>query len=280
MGSTTTLGEALREAIQRLAGNSPSPRVDAEILFCHALRCSTVRLRLDTEQTVDTATRQRLEHLITRRMAGEPVAYLIGERGFWTLDLGVDQRALIPRPETELLVERAMHLLECPSARVADLGTGTGAIALALASERPGWQITAIERDPDTLALARRNGIRLQLGVDWREGDWLKPLAGERMDLIVSNPPYIAEDDIHLQQGDLRFEPRHALAAGPDGLDALRIIIRDGPRHLRASGWLLLEHGYDQQDAVQDLMRRQGFQDITTHKDLAGQPRVTEGRIE
>lgn len=280
MSAANTLGEALRDAIQRLAGSSPSPRVDAEILFCHVLQCSTVRLRLDTEQTVDTAARQRLEHLIRRRMAGEPVAYLIGERGFWTLDLGVDHRALIPRPETELLVERALHLLAHPSARVADLGTGTGAIALALASERPGWQITAIERDPDTLALARRNGIRLQLGVDWREGDWLKPLAGERMDLIVSNPPYIAEGDNHLEQGDLRFEPRHALAAGADGLDALRSIIRDAPRHLRASGWLLLEHGYDQQNAVQDLMRRQGFQDITTHKDLAGQPRVTEGRIE
>lgn len=279
MTSGNTLRQALHAAIQRLAGHTPSPRVDAEILFCHVLRCSTVRLRLDTEQPVDIATQQRLDHLIGRRLAGEPVAYLIGERGFWTLDLGVDARALIPRPETELLVERTLHILPRASARVADLGTGTGAIALALASERPGWKITAIERDPDTLALARRNGIRLQLGVDWRQGDWLQPLAGERMDLIVANPPYIAEGDSHLDQGDLRFEPRHALASGADGLDALRIIIRDAPRHLRRNGWLLLEHGYDQQAPVQELMRRQGFQDISTHKDLGGQPRVTEGKI-
>ncbi|WP_282571381.1 peptide chain release factor N(5)-glutamine methyltransferase [Methylonatrum kenyense] len=269
----------MHAAIRRLAGKSPSPRVDAEMLFCHVLHCSTVRLRLDSEQPLDRATWQRIDHLVARRLAGEPVAYLIGERGFWTLDLSVDPRALIPRPETELLVDRALHRVPRPSARVADLGTGTGAIALALASERPGWQITGIERDPDTLALARRNSIRLQFSVDWREGDWLKPLAGERMDLIVSNPPYIADGDRHLEQGDLRFEPRHALVSGPDGLDALRIIIRDAPRHLRPGGWLLLEHGYDQQAAVQELMRRERFRDITSHKDLGDQPRVTEGRI-
>ena len=274
-----SVGQALRRVLDRLAGTSPSARADAEILFCHVLQCSTVRLRLDSERPLVAAARQRLDALVKRRLAGEPVAYLIGERGFWTLDLAVDRRALIPRPETELLVERALDLIPSRSARVVDLGTGSGAIALALAGERPGWQITAIERDPETLALARSNGIRLQLGVDWRQGDWLQPLAGERVDLIVANPPYIAAEDPHLAVGDLRFEPRHALASGSDGLDALRVIIRDAPRHLRPGGWLAVEHGYDQEAAVQQLMQARGFLDIRTHKDLGGQPRVTEGRV-
>ena len=274
-----SVGQALRRVLDRLAGTSPSARADAEILFCHVLQCSTVRLRLDSERPLVAAARQRLDALVKRRLAGEPVAYLIGERGFWTLDLAVDRRALIPRPETELLVERALDLIPSRSARVVDLGTGSGAIALALAGERPGWQITAIERDPETLALARSNGIRLQLGVDWRQGDWLQPLAGERVDLIVANPPYIAAEDPHLAVGDLRFEPRHALASGADGLDALRVIIRDAPRHLRPGGWLAVEHGYDQEAAVQQLMQARGFLDIRTHKDLGGQPRVTEGRV-
>lgn len=279
MTAPETVGQALRRVLDRLAGTSPSARADAEILFCHVLQCSTVRLRLDSERPLVAAVRQRLDALVERRLAGEPVAYLIGERGFWTLDLAVDRRALIPRPETELLVERALSLLPGRSARVVDLGTGSGAIALALAGERPGWQITAIERDPATLALARSNGIRLKLGVDWRQGNWLQPLAGERVDLIVANPPYIAAEDPHLAVGDLRFEPRHALASGGDGLDALRVIIRDAPRHLRPGGWLAVEHGYDQEAAVQRLFAAQGFLDIRTHRDLGGQPRVTEGKV-
>lgn len=279
MTAPETVGQALRRFLDHLAVTSPSARADAEILFCHVLQCSTVRLRLDSERPLVAAARQRLDALMERRRAGEPVAYLIGERGFWTLDLAVDRRALIPRPETELLVERALDLIPSRSARVVDLGTGSGAIALALAGERPGWRITAIEHDPETLALARSNGIRLQLGVDWRQGDWLQPMAGERVDLIVANPPYIAAEDPHLAVGDLRFEPRHALAAGADGLDALRVIIHDAPRHLRPGGWLAVEHGYDQEAAVQQLMRDRGFRNIRMHRDLGGQPRVTEGKV-
>lgn len=192
--------------------------------------------------------RARFEALLARRQAGEPVAYLLGRQGFWSLELEVSPATLIPRPETELLVELALARLPAgQSLRVADLGTGSGAIALALARERPQAHVVATDASAEALTVARRNAARLGLGrVEFRDGDWLVPLAQERFDLIASNPPYIEQDDPHLAQGDLRFEPPAALASGADGLDAIRVIVRDAGRHLHPGGWLLLEHGWNQ----------------------------------
>lgn len=209
------------------------------------------------------------------------MAYLLGRRGFWTLDLAVGPDTLIPRPETELLVEQALQRL--PSGqpcRVADLGTGSGAIALAIASERPLAQVVATDRSAAALAVARRNAEALGLAsrVGFREGDWFAPLAGERFGLVASNPPYIREGDPHLGQGDLRHEPPSALASGADGLDALRAIVAGAPGHLEPGGWLLLEHGHDQGPAVRALLSDAGFVDVATVPDLEGRDRVGLGR--
>ncbi|MEG3049313.1 MAG: peptide chain release factor N(5)-glutamine methyltransferase, partial [Thermomonas sp.] len=222
----------------------------------------------------------RFQALIARREAGEPVAYLTGMQGFWTLDLEVSPATLIPRPETELLVELALaRIPPGVASRIADLGTGSGAIALAIAKER--LQATVIATDASTAALevagrnATRNGIA---NITFREGDWFAPLAGETFHLIASNPPYIAEGDPHLDQGDLRFEPPTALSSGADGLDAIRCIVRDAPSHLVAGGWLLLEHGWGQGTAVRSLLIEAGFVDVETERDLEGRDRVSRGR--
>ncbi len=221
----------------------------------------------------------RFESLVARREHGEPVAYLLGRRGFWTLDLETTPAVLIPRPETELLVEQALMRIPADrSAHVADLGTGSGAIALAIARERPQASVVATDASEAALAVASANAVKHGIGnVEFRHGDWLMPLAGERFDLIVSNPPYIAAGDPHLLQGDLRFEPQNALASGDDGLDAIRIIVRDAPAHLLPGGWLLLEHGWEQGGAVRDLLRNAGFVDVATERDLEGRDRVTRG---
>lgn len=280
MPSKTVRG-TLHEAAVRLEACSPSPRTDAELLILHALQWPRSRLYTQAETIPDNGQRGAFEALLERRIAGEPVAYITGTRGFWTLDLHIDYRVLIPRPETELLVERALALYSSEHAlTVADLGTGSGAIALSLASECPNWTITATDRSAEALAVARGNGERLGLQVDWRQGEWFAPLAGQRFGLLTSNPPYVAEADLHLNQGDVRFEPRAALTAGPTGLDDLRRIITAAPEHLEPNGWLLLEHGFDQASSVADMMLGQGFGSVTCHLDLAGQPRVTEGRME
>lgn len=276
--ASDTAGALLHAVTARLADCSPSPREDAEMLLLHALDWPRTRLFTHPEEQLSGERRQLLEKLVKRRIAGEPVAYITGTRGFWTLDLQVDARVLIPRPETELLVERALTLRPgSPEASVLDTGTGSGAIALALASERPRWRITATDRSPDALAVASTNGAHLGLQVEWLQGSWFQPVPGRRFNLIVSNPPYVADDDAHLELGDVRFEPDLALTAGPTGLDALFPIIDDAPRHLEPGGWLLLEHGFDQAEAVAERMRRRGFAGVAGHRDLAGQPRVTEG---
>ncbi len=279
MTSPVTVAGLLGSAAGRLAASSPSPRADAELLLCHSLGWSRARLFSEAAQAMAGDIRAGFETLLARRLAGEPVAYLTGERGFWTLDLRVNRHVLIPRPETELVVERALALVSgTESRRVLDLGTGSGAIALALAGECPPWRISAIEQCSEALAVARDNGERLGLAVEWHTGSWFEPLHGQRFDLIVSNPPYVAAGDPHLSRGDLRFEPTAALTAGTEGLDALRRIVTGAPDHLLPGGWLILEHGYDQADAVQDLLRSRGFRQIASHRDLGGQPRVTEGR--
>jgi release factor glutamine methyltransferase len=261
-----------------LAARVESAALDAELLLAFAADVSRSRLRAWPERIAKPDQEQAYRSLIQRRACGEPVAYLLGQREFWSLCLDVSSDTLIPRPETECLVERALALLPADSeAAVLDLGTGAGGIALALATERPGIQLTALDRSPAALAVAQRNAARLGCRVMWLASDWFSALADRSFDLIVANPPYVADADPHLECGDLRFEPRAALAAGPDGLSALRAIITVAPRHLRPGGVLLLEHGFDQGPAVLGLLQHAGFRDCRDHQDLAGLPRVAEG---
>ena len=274
-----SLAQTLIEAAQTLGGESA--RAEAELLLAHALGQSRSWLYAHADATLSDAQASAFRLLIERRRRGEPVALILGVREFWSLQLTVTPDTLIPRPETELLVELALrHMPSGIRSRVLDLGTGTGAIALALARERPLAELTAIDADERTLAVAQGNAARLGLGrVRFLPGDWFAAVAGERYDLIVSNPPYIADDDPHLLRGDLRFEPRAALASGVDGLDAIRVIAANSPRHLRAGGRLLLEHGLAQGRAVRELLISAGFAGVETHPDLEGRDRVTSGRL-
>lgn len=254
---------------------------DAALLLLHVLERPRAWLYAHGDAAVPAPAEERFHGLVARRAAGEPVAYLVGRRGFWTLDLSVTPDTLIPRPETELLVEQALARLEAGRPlRVADLGTGSGAIALAIASERPLARVVATDRSDAALAVARGNALANGLDgrVEFRAGDWLGPLAGERYDLVASNPPYIAEGDPHLGQGDLRHEPAAALSSGADGLDAIRAIVAAAPAHLSAGGWLLLEHGFDQGPAVRALLAAAGFGEVETVPDLEGRDRVSLGR--
>lgn len=255
-------------------------RVDAEWLLLNALGRDRAWLVAHARDAMPPEAMGAFSDAVARRARGEPVAYLTGRRGFWTLDLEVGPAVLIPRPETELLVELALARIPVDTPlRIADLGTGSGAIALALASERPHAHVLAVDASGDALAVASANAQRLGLAnVEFRAGDWFEPLAGERFALIASNPPYIALHDPHLAQGDLRFEPPQALASGIDGLDAIRRIVRDAPAHLAPGGWLLLEHGHDQGAAVRALLIEAGFVEVLTHQDLERRDRVTAGR--
>lgn len=292
-----SVGAALREATARLAtaqsgdatraanmsGDAGADaRTEAEALLSHALGKNRSWLFAHADDALDAACVQRFDDLIARRAAGEPVAYLTGTRGFWRFDLAVTPDTLIPRADTERLVELALERLptETPC-RVLDLGTGTGAIALAIAFERPNARAVAVDRSPGAATVARRNAEALSLAarVDVREGSWFAPVHSERFDLIASNPPYIEDLDPHLAQGDLRFEPRSALASGADGLDDLRVIANAAPSHLMPGGWLLVEHGWQQGAAVRALFVAAGFIDVETARDLEDRERVTLGRI-
>lgn len=255
-------------------------RHEAELLLLHVLGRERGWLFAHATDLLDPATAEAFAALLQRRIAGEPVAYLLGRRGFWTLDLAVSPATLIPRPETERLVELALERLpEGMPLRIADLGTGSGAIALALASERPLAQIVATDMSADALAVAAGNARQHGLAnVAFRQGSWHAPLAEERFDLIASNPPYIASDDPHLAQGDLRFEPATALASGHDGLDDIRLIIAGAPAHLQPGGWLLMEHGWDQGEAIRALLEGAGFVEVETALDLEQRDRVSMGR--
>jgi release factor glutamine methyltransferase len=268
------LDQLLREAASRIDAG------DAAVLLAHAVGRPRSWLYAHGDDDIEAATADAFASLLARREAGEPVAYLIGRRGFWRFDLAVTPDTLIPRPETELLVELALARLSPERAlRIADLGTGSGAIALALAHERPRVQVVATDASAAALDVARGNAEALRIGnLAFRHGDWLAPLASECFDLIASNPPYIAAADPHMGEGDLRFEPGAALASGDDGLDAIRVIVRDAPAHLVPGGWLLLEHGWEQGAAVRALLQRAGFVDVATERDLEARDRVTLGR--
>jgi release factor glutamine methyltransferase len=266
--------QLLHESAARLGD-----RVDAEVLLLHVLGQSRSWLFAHADDVLDAHAQTAFEALVARRVAGEPVAYLTGRRGFWTLELDVTPATLIPRPETELLVELALERLPRDAAsHVADLGTGSGAIALAIARDRPQAHVVATDASAEALAVARRNAQRLGIAnVRFIHGDWLAPLAGERFALIVSNPPYIEAADPHLVQGDLRYEPASALASGVDGFDDIRRIVADARAHLEPGGWLLFEHGWNQGDVARALLREVGYAQVFTAQDLEARDRVSGG---
>jgi release factor glutamine methyltransferase len=271
------IGEWLERATRALRDRSTSARLDAQVLLMHQTGLTRVDLITRCHEKLAPAQLAALDVSLARRLTGEPVAYITGEREFWSLPFTVTPATLIPRPETELLVERALARipLDQPST-LADLGAGTGAIATAIASERPAAHIVAIDVSTDALAVARANIVRHQLkNVELREGSWCAPLV-ERVDVIVSNPPYICSGDPHLR-GEPRFEPRLALVGGADGLDAIRAIAAQARDCLSRGGWLLLEHGFDQHDAVHAILSGCGYRRIAHYQDFAGHLRVTEG---
>ncbi|MCF7221900.1 peptide chain release factor N(5)-glutamine methyltransferase [Marilutibacter chinensis] len=253
---------------------------DAEALLAHALGRPSSWLFAHGDAEPEPQALAAFEALLARRRAGEPIAYLTGRRGFWRFEVRVGPATLIPRPETERLVELALERLPRDvGLALADLGTGSGVIALALALERPRARIDAVDASAAALAVARENARELALpNIRFHLGDWFTPLAGGRYDLIASNPPYIAEDDPHLQRGDLRAEPRAALASGPDGLDAIREIAGGAVAMLKPDGWLLVEHGWEQAAAVRGIFAMAGLVDIATEQDLERRDRVTLGR--
>ncbi|WP_313318446.1 peptide chain release factor N(5)-glutamine methyltransferase [Stenotrophomonas sp.] len=272
------VAELLREAAARLPGDDA--RHEAEQLLLHVLGVERAWLFAHATDAVDAEARERFEVLLARRIEGHPLAYLVGRRGFWTLDLQVNTATLIPRPETELLVELALaRLPDDDMLRVADMGTGSGAIALSIASERPLATVMATDVLGPALAVAVKNAQAHGLENVWfRRGHWYAALGADRFDMIVSNPPYIAAGDPHLAQGDLRFEPPPALASGADGLDAIREIVAGAHEHLVPGGWLLMEHGWDQGVAIRALLQQAGFAEAQTVQDLEQRDRVTLGR--
>ena len=282
---TATVAALLFTAAQRLqetlgvCNPDTTAGLDAELLLAKVLGVGRARLRSHGEEAVAAEAAARFAALIERRAGGEPVAYILGRKDFWTLGLSVSPAVLVPRPETELLVERALALHPGGEARVADLGTGSGAIALALASARPRWRIVATDLSADALAVARANAAALSLEhVEMVQGDWLTCLPARTFHLLLSNPPYLAAADPGLRLAELMREPRLALVAGEDGLAALRGIIRAAPGHLEPGGWLLLEHGATQAAAVAGALVARGFAQVRSHQDLAGRERMTEGQ--
>ncbi len=273
--------DALRQGSARLTPVSPCARLDAEVLLANVCGLSRSQLAVNGRRALTPDQALRYQRLLNRRADGEPVAYLVGRREFWSLDLEITSDTLIPRPDTERLVERA--LVRIPAGvrqRIADLGTGSGAIALALATERPLGVMVATDISAAALRVAQRNAARLGIGnVEFARGDWLAALTTGDFDVVVANPPYVADGDSHLRHGDVRFEPPLALRGGRSGLDAIEAIIERSRAHLRCGGWLILEHGFDQAMPVRAAMRRARYRAVQSYRDLAGHERVTEGRV-
>ncbi len=276
----SSIRNALNHAAITLATRHKDAMLESEVLLAYALEKSRTWLHTWPERELTKAQLARFNALVERRLQGEPSAYITGEREFWSLSLEVTPDTLIPRPDTELLVELALeHIPMDEVFNIADLGTGTGAIALAIATERPRSHIFAVDYSADALAVAERNRTRHGLdNVTLRRGDWLTPLNELTFQVIVSNPPYIREDDSHLNQGDLPFEPRRALVAADNGLEDIRKIVADSRAQLAPNGSLLIEHGFDQAAAVTQLFKEHDYTNVTAHRDLSGQPRVVSGQ--
>jgi release factor glutamine methyltransferase len=266
--------------IAQLLESCGLPRLEARMLFARALDRNGAWLIAHADEAVSADAERAFTVLAARRRQGEPIAYILGEREFFGLEFKVGPAVLIPRPETELLLELALERCRVnESLRALDLGTGSGAIAVALARERPRIEVTAVDVDETALVFARENALLHGVGPRFLLSDWFSSLAGETYDLIVSNPPYVADDDPHLSLGDARFEPRGALIGGEDGLDCLRAIVTAATSHLNPGGWLLLEHGYDQAEACRGLLQARGYAKVQSWPDLAGIPRVSGGQL-
>lgn len=277
---TAAVKTLLEQGSARLAATSQSPRLDAEVLLGHVLETGRAHLYANPDRILSAAQTEEYGRLLDARCAGRPVAQLTGQREFWSMPLRITADVLSPRPETEVLVETALrHIPLRDSCAVLDLGTGSGAIAIAIATERSRCLVTATDASPAALAVARSNAAQLcPERIEFLTGSWFTPLAGRTFDLIVSNPPYIAEADSGLTDPELAYEPRQALYSGPAGLDDIRVIVAKAAEHLRPNGWLLLEHGFDQGMAVMNLLQQAGFTECETLADLAGQPRISLGR--
>lgn len=272
---TADVPDATVAGLMLRSGLAPA---DARVLMRAALNVDDAFLVAHPEHVLDAAQLARFRAMAVRRRDGEPVAYLTGEREFYSLTFRISPAVLIPRPETELLVEAALaRLPEDGSSSVLDLATGSGCVAVALARHRPRAQVTATDISAEALALARDNAAAHRARIEFIQSDWFASLAARRFDLIVANPPYVALADPHLSEGDARFEPRQALVAGPKGLDAIEILVEHACDHLVSGGWLLFEHGYDQGDCVQALLAAAGYEQLLTLRDLAGHPRVSGG---
>jgi len=274
---------ALHEAHSsfKKAINNNEEKLEAQLLLQHVLQVNHAWLIAHAHDEIEAKAHTAFEALIQRRIAGEPIAYILGEREFYGLPFKVTPDTLIPRPDTETLVEAALaHIPQATVSTVLDLGTGTGAIALAIAKYRENAAVIAVDASKPALNIAQQNSQHLSISnVQFILSDWFSALEKNRFDVIVSNPPYIEREDVHLSQGDLRFEPRSALASGDDGLDAIRQIIQHAPAHLNPKGWLMLEHGYNQANVVSDLLKQSGFVEVESILDLAGIQRVTIGQL-
>jgi len=267
-------------SIAAVQAGLPLDPLENRILLCHATGLTRVQLITQGDRPLTPDEAARLDDLVARRLRGEPIAYIVGRREFFGLDFQVGPAVLIPRPDTELIVELALERLPQGAARLLDMGTGSGAIAVAVAHTRPDTAVTALDVSPDALAVAQANAAANGARVRFLHSSWFDALAaGEMFDVIASNPPYIAAGDDHLAQGDLRFEPVGALTDHADGLSALRTIIAGSPRHLVPGGWLLLEHGYDQAEAVRALLADAGYTEVQSWCDLAGIERVSGARL-
>ena len=280
MTAPRSIRDALSSAGEMLAARNDHPALEAAVLLAHVLGVTRAHLHTRPEQVLRESQLRDYFDLVARRKAGEPVAYLIGRREFWSMDLLVNQHTLIPRPETELLVELALERIPTHAEfHILDLGTGSGAIALAIARERPRCRVTASDLSPQALAVARTNAERLNIAnVSFREGSWFSPFSTERFDIIVANPPYVAEHDPHLDEGDLPAEPQSALVAGPTGLEMIGAIIAGAKRHMREGAWLLMEHGYNQAGMVTTLLHDAAYHQIETWRDAAGIERISGGQ--
>ena len=275
-----SIAQALKQASQKLTETSDSARLDAGVLLCHVLDCTATHLIAWPEKLLNDKQTQTFNQLIEQRHTGIPVAYLIGSKEFWSLNFKVTPATLIPRPDTEILVEFVLNKFsDQKKLKLLDLGTGSGAIAIAIASERPNWEIVATDISTEALSIAAENARQHQItNIQFIESNWFEQLDRQYFDLIISNPPYIAEHDEHLSQGDVRFEPLSALASGETGLDDINRITAQSKKYLKPNGWLAFEHGYNQKQSVYDCFNHYQFQNITQLTDLSGQPRVTAGR--